>query len=94
MNLTDCRPEVQAFAIAMEEKLRENDHKRHWRKRPLKYLRRRLAEEMIELDEADCAEDAAAECVDVANFAMMIADHKVRLAPRRRRNEQSGRTQE
>jgi hypothetical protein len=78
MKITDCRPEVQAFAIAMEKKLRENDHKTHWRKCAVKYLRRRLAEELIELDDAEHPEDVAAECVDVANFAMMIADNKSR----------------
>ena len=28
MRFTDVRPEVAAFALLMEEKLRENDHKR------------------------------------------------------------------
>jgi len=39
------RPEVAAFAVQMELKLRENDHKPHWRESSLSYLIARLREE-------------------------------------------------
>lgn len=45
----DLRPEVLAFALAMERKLRANDHKSHWRGCTLGYLRRRLRTEVREL---------------------------------------------
>ena len=31
LKIAECRPEVQAFAVAMEEKLRANDHKGGWK---------------------------------------------------------------
>ena len=43
------RPEVAAFADAMERKLRENDHKGGWRRCTRGYLLRRLATETREL---------------------------------------------
>lgn len=75
------RPEVAAFALAMEQKLRENDHKGGWKKCTLAYLMKRLREETKELADAVSrrSEGWAAgkfrrEAADVANFAMMIAD--------------------
>jgi hypothetical protein len=93
----ELRPEVQAFAEAMEMKLRLNDHKGGWKKEhPKAYLFRRLGDEIRELEYAIDdqinaiqmlhREDATpklveiqgnkvlSEAVDVANFAMMIAD--------------------
>ncbi len=71
------RAEVVWFADAMERKLRENDHKRHWRDMPLQYLSMRLTQERKELYAAIASGDAAKvldESADVANFAMMVAD--------------------
>jgi NTP pyrophosphatase (non-canonical NTP hydrolase) len=71
----DVRPEVARFALLMEEKLRANDHKRHWRFAPLQYLSMRLSQERKELAGAiETRTDVGEECADVANFAMMIAD--------------------
>lgn len=78
----DARPEVAAFAILMEAKLRKNDHKGHWRNCRPSDLYRRMLEEIEELRvvliehamsggrETDIGDEAA----DVANFAMMVAD--------------------
>lgn len=71
------RPVVREFAAGMEAKLRMNDHKPHWRTCSLEYLRARLSQEVAELDGA--LEDGdprlvRGEAVDVANFAMMLAD--------------------
>lgn len=76
--LGDCRQEVVAFALAMEAKLRENDHKRHWRFLDRRTLSRRLTEEREELRRAFTRGDpdeVLREAADVANFAMMLADY-------------------
>src|SRR3990167_7929067 len=85
----DMRPEVRAFAAAMEKKLRVNDHRPHWRGCDHRYLYGRLLEEVEELrvaalrwvdDQAKIQSDPAAparvldEAADVGNFAMMVAD--------------------
>lgn len=48
----DCRPEVRAFAVAMENKLRENDHKKPWQECNLNYFLFRIEEEKDEMREA------------------------------------------
>lgn len=75
------RPEVVAFAEAMEAKLNLNDHKEHWNKQSMSYLVQRLREEMLELrDKLNTPikdlepGEILSEAADVANFAMMIAD--------------------
>lgn len=72
------RPEVEAFADAMEAKLRANDHKRGWRECNLQYLSMRLTQEREELRQAierdATPQEILDEAADVANFAMMIAD--------------------
>lgn len=90
MNLTleDLRPEVKWFALLMEETLRKHDESKGgvdgWRKCSGGYLSFRLKEETKELvaELALCShspheiiEGVVAEAVDVANFAMMIADN-------------------
>lgn len=52
------RPEVLAFAQAMEAKLRENDHKGGWKNDDPRALLRRLREETDELDPAVTAYEA------------------------------------
>jgi NTP pyrophosphatase (non-canonical NTP hydrolase) len=72
------RAEVAWFAEQMELKLRENDHKPHWRGSDIEYLHKRLQEEvdelMYELHSPLNEERVVKEAADVANFAMMIAD--------------------
>lgn len=73
------RPEVAAFAQATEARLRANDHKPGWKGDDPGRLMERLREEVDEVrDELSptsrSREYIAAECADVANFAMMIAD--------------------
>jgi len=71
------RTEVLAFALAMEAKLRKNDHKTHWRDQPIEAHLRLLK---IELQEFEVAyeffgrEEAAKELIDVANFALILRD--------------------
>lgn len=73
------RPEVAAFAQAMEEKLRQNDHKTHWREYPVGNLMGWMVEKTDELrrevySERPDSERVKQEAADVANFALMIAD--------------------
>lgn len=78
------RKAVADFALVMEQKLREKDHKSGWRDESLADLFRLLLGEVGELDDAidtynDTPEyieldELVKECADVANFAMMIAD--------------------
>jgi len=76
--MVKLRPEVMAFAEAMERKLRENDWKEHWSGFNVSALCERLYEEYQELlipaTIDPCPEDAMGEAVDVGNFAMMIYD--------------------
>ena len=76
------RKEVAVFAAVMEQKLSENDHKRHWSHCSRQYLFTRLHQETKELSRAvRCGEGALAvlrEAADVANIAMMIADNETR----------------
>jgi ABC-type oligopeptide transport system ATPase subunit len=81
------RPVVQWFAQKMERRLRENDHKSGWEDESVWALMDLLRSEVDELTESlpltkeevedddgwvsDCI---IGEAVDVANFAMMIAD--------------------
>lgn len=71
------RPEVAAFAAAMEAKLKENDHKGGWSDCDKHWLMDRLYEEADELCGAvnrGVASEIEREAADVANFAMMIFD--------------------
>jgi len=73
----NCRREVEWFAGMMEKKLRANDHKGGWHNCKNDYLFKRIREEITELADAILYEDGDVidEAVDVANFAMMIADN-------------------
>lgn len=89
-------PWVLAFARLMEAKLDKNRHKgdrEGWRKDSPRALYRRLLEETRELDDAlsgnnrievgqEALDAAIWEAVDVANFAMMIADQLGGLEPK------------
>lgn len=73
----DARVEVAEFAEAMEAKLRKNDHKTGWHDQPIEAHIKLLRIEMMELDVAlDHLGDemAAKECIDVANFSLIIRD--------------------
>jgi hypothetical protein len=87
---TGRRPEVEWFADLMEGVLRKNDHKRGWQEMTHAKVIARLREETDELDGAfqawtmarvaggkahDEARAFICEAVDVANFAMMLADN-------------------
>ncbi len=77
VTIEDLRPEVKAFAIAMEKKLRKKDHKGGWQNEPIGYLFEGIEREKDELERATGWDRTAAleEAVDVANFAMMIFDN-------------------
>ena len=71
------RPEVLAFAIAMERELRANDYKGGWKECDSASLLQHLDEEVYELTEEamkSTSENVLSEAADVANLAMMVAD--------------------
>jgi hypothetical protein len=89
----DVRPEVAAFALAMERKLRANDHKGGWGDEDRDWLIGRIKDETKELEEIvnlhesptveqshdvlfwrNVEQRVLDEAVDVANFALMVAD--------------------
>ncbi len=82
---TFCRPKVLAFARAMEEKLRKNEHKGGWEGEDPYDLLARIVDETDELDTAleahlgdKCNEETTrkvlSEAADVANFCLFVAD--------------------
>lgn len=74
----ELRPAVKWFAEQMELRLRRNDHKGGWSNCTHSYLKRRLRNEVSELEHeltlVENNEMVIHEAADVANFAMMIAD--------------------
>lgn len=79
------RPALAAFALAMEAKLKANDHKGGWAGCDEHWLMDRLYEEADELCDAinkGDPEAVAPEAADVANFAMMIYDAAIRRVRR------------
>lgn len=72
------RSELQLFVNAQEDKLRRNDHKPHWKNSSIRFLIKRLKDEIEELEiEIEKGSELLIthEAVDVANFAMMIFDN-------------------
>lgn len=78
MDKLTLRPEVAGFAKVMEQILRVNDHKVHWRDAlTVENAFTRLIQEVAELAGAINGGDTleiTKEAADVANFAMMVAD--------------------
>lgn len=82
------RPQVLAFAVAMETKLRINDHKGGWDQSEPEDLLLSLDDEVAELRKIidsrrfakmygyplEDSDSVLFEAADVANFAMMVAD--------------------
>ena len=81
------RDSVQWFTERMEKTLRKNDYKGGWERCDFEYLLGRLNDELGELNELtkdeildykpskSRAKKVTHECLDIANFAMMIADN-------------------
>ena len=76
--VVSLRPEVLAFAMLMEEKLKANDHKGGWSRmspdRLLDAVREEVEELAYEIGTNVTGEGVGLEAADIANFAMMIAD--------------------
>jgi len=82
------RTQVEWFAKRMENKLAANDHKGGWQGEPVYYFLERIDQELNELQDALMSGDkteAINECVDIANFAMMLADNLWQARARRER---------
>jgi hypothetical protein len=71
------RPEIKALAEMMERKLQLNEHKGTKGLNDLGYLINRAKEELAEVEIAfgndSSAVEILAECADVANFALFLA---------------------
>jgi hypothetical protein len=73
----NLRESVLRFAVDMEEKLLANDHKGGLDRMSMAVLFDLMVQEELELMaaiEGGFAPNIIGECVDVANFAMMIAE--------------------
>lgn len=85
MKITDCRKEVRSFAIAMEKTLQLNDYKGGWSRMADEEIIARILEETGEIITAKACitgNNPEQECIDVANFAMMLWDNlRIRLTP-------------
>ena len=77
------RPEILAFAKAMEYKLKKNDHKSGWKDCDLIFLENKLKEELREFQTAfdNQSNRLLNEGADVANIIMMICDVLGKLKP-------------
>ena len=78
MSMQELRSEVAWFALQMEMALRRNDWKGGWENETPYALSHRVIDETAELLEAIQSWDkewVVNEAVDIANFAMMIADN-------------------
>lgn len=85
------REALVKFVDRMEEKLRKNDHKTTWRKKPIKALVQLMKLEIAEADvamEFFTVEEARTELVDISNFAMIVWDRLGMLDEKRNLNEQ------
>lgn len=81
--VSGLRPEVAEFAVAMESKLRKNDHKRSWKEQPVEAHVRLLKIELMEFEVARDFFGVAEQCdelLDIAAFALIIRD-KLRTQP-------------
>lgn len=80
---TELHPEILAFAVLMEQRLRANDHKPGWKDAEPDWLYLRLMEQQKQLESALRWQHKTVITVaatDLANYAMMIADTAGNLA--------------
>jgi len=71
----EIRHGVLAFAWAMEQTLRFNDHKGGWGKMKPSEIMSRIEGEFEEMRTSNDNEEAAMESIDIANFCMMFYDN-------------------
>ena len=65
------RPEVWQFALLMEKKLKENDHKKSWKKCKILYLIERLKQEVKELEDCFWIEDSRSDFINIGEDFMI-----------------------
>lgn len=68
------RTEVGSFALAMEKRLQENEHKGHWDKLTVNYILARIDRHKWNLLHSPTVDDVTENAVDMANYLMMLAD--------------------
>lgn len=80
------RPELASFAIRMEHVLQENDDKLHWRNMTQDILAHELNRNLNKLRDAVAGNvhgQTIKRAINVANYAMMLADNAVRKMERK-----------
>jgi hypothetical protein len=83
----EIRPELAAFAKAMENRLKENAHRGDWRTFNFYYLAACLTANlghMIRAFQADKPDTVLQSATDTANYAMMISELYGNLPARKR----------
>lgn len=76
-NSRHVRPEVAEFALALETKLRKNDHKTDWHDQPVEAHIQLLKIELMEFEVAKeffGISEMCGELLDIAAFALIIRD--------------------
>ncbi|MFA5377281.1 MAG: hypothetical protein WC455_16140 [Dehalococcoidia bacterium] len=72
------RKSVKWFAHLMERELRKNDGKGGWADCPETFLFNSIVDNLNQARKLAHGKDKIKACVDMANFAMMIADNEQR----------------
>ena len=69
------RKEIEWFALEMEKVLRKNDAKEGWEQEDTEYLIDQMKDNLSQLERLHTNRIIKC-CVDIANYAMMIADNE------------------
>ena len=72
----EIRKEIKWFAECMEKVLRKNDDKGGWEQEGTEYLIDQMKDNFIQLERLPTNRIIIKCCVDIANYAMMIADNE------------------
>jgi hypothetical protein len=74
----EVREPVRLFAVEMEARLKENDHKGGWEGLTAEHLLERAQDNLTQLRSGADQSVLVATCADVANYAMMLASQAVK----------------
>lgn len=72
------RKEVDWFAREMEKQLKRNDHRLGWANRKYHYLLGEMGRNILKLNSSIAHSEFQRRCVNIANYAMMLADNDKR----------------
>ena len=66
---------VLCFAVFMFQRLIKNTYREHWDEKSLHFLISKLNQNLQDLMKGDDSKRMFTDCVDIANYAMMIAEN-------------------